>query len=128
MVIQVCALLRRNMNKRFLCWLPRILGILFALFISIFALDAFGEGIPFPEAIVGFLIHLVPTYIIIVILLIAWKQELAGGILFIFAGVFYMVSMHNLHWSAYLLIGRPPILIGILFITAYLLLKKIKTH
>ncbi len=42
------------MNKKFLYWLPRILGILFAIFISIFALDAFGEGIPFLEAIVGF--------------------------------------------------------------------------
>ncbi len=59
------------MIKKFLYWLPRILGILFALFISIFALDSFGEGIPFPEAIVGFLIHLVPTYIMIVVLLIA---------------------------------------------------------
>ena len=112
------------MNKKFLYWLPRILGILFALFISIFALDAFSEGIPFPEAMVGFLIHLVPTYIIIIILLIAWKWGLVGGILFIFAGVFYMVWMHNLHWSAYLLIGGLPILIGILFIAAHLVLKR----
>ena len=114
------------MNKKFLYWPPRILGILFALFISIFALDAFGEGIPFLEAIVGFLIHLIPTYIVIAILLIAWKWELVGGILFIFAGVFYMVWVHNLHWSAYLLIGVPPILVGILFIAAYLVLKRVE--
>jgi len=69
------------MNKKFLYWPPRILGILFVLFISIFALDAFGEGIPFAEAIVGFLIHLVPTYIIIIVLLIAWKWGVVSGIL-----------------------------------------------
>ena len=77
------------MNKKFLYWLPRILGILFALLISIFALDSFGKSIPFIEAIVGFLIHLIPTYIMIAILLIAWKWELVGGILFILPGLFY---------------------------------------
>ena len=112
------------MNKKFLYWLPRILGILFAIFISIFALDTFGEGIPFLEAIVGFLIHLIPTYIVIAILLIAWKGGMAGGLLFILAGACYMVWMHNLHWAAFLLIGGPPVLIGILFITAHLSSKR----
>ena len=30
--------------KRVLYWIPRALTILFALFISVFALDVFGEG------------------------------------------------------------------------------------
>jgi len=98
------------MNKKFLYWLPRILGILFAFFISIFALDSFWEGIPFSEAIVSFLIHLISTYIMIAVLLIAWKWELVGGILFILAGTSYLV------W------GRIP------YWTAFLLPKKIKTH
>jgi hypothetical protein len=112
------------MSKKLIHWLPRILGILFALFISIFALDAFGEGIPFREAVIGFLIHLLPTYIVIAVLLIAWKWELVGGTLFIFAGFFYIFGANNMHWSAYLLIAGPPILIGSLFIAAYFLSKK----
>ena len=119
MVILVCKLLRRNMNKKFLYWLPRILGMLFALFISIFALDSFGESIPFPEAVIGFLIHLAPTYIMIAILLIAWKWRVVGGTLFILAGVSYIIWMHNPHWAAFLLISGPPILIGILFIAIH---------
>ena len=107
------------MNKKFLYWLPRILGILFTLFISIFALDTFGEGIPFLEAVVGFLIHLIPTYIVIAVLLIAWKWELVGGILFILVGASYLVWTHISHWTAFLLIGGPPVLIGILFIDAH---------
>ena len=112
------------MKKKFLYWLPRILGILFALFISIFALDAFDEGISFQEALVGFLIHLIPTYVVIAILLIAWKWELVGGILFILAGASYLVWARIPHWTAFLLISGPPILIGILFIAAHLVLKK----
>ena len=107
------------MFKKFIYWLPRILGILFALFISIFALDAFGEGIPFTEAVVGFLIHLIPTYIVIAVLLIAWKWEWVGGTLFVFAGFFYIFGANNMHWSAYVVIAGPPILIGILFIIAH---------
>jgi len=111
------------MKKKFVYWLPRILGILFALFISIFALDAFGEGIPFLDAVVGFLIHLAPTYIVIAVLLIAWKWGLVGGILFILTGLLHFFVANGMHWSAYLLIGGPPILIGILFIAAYLISK-----
>ncbi len=116
------------MNKKFLYWLPRILGILFVLFISIFALDAFGEGIPFMEAVVGFLIHLVPTYIMIAILIIAWKRVLVGGILFILSGLFYIIFVNGMRWSAYLLIGGPPILIGILFIAAYFSSKRTRIN
>jgi len=112
------------MNKKLIHWLPRILGILFALFISIFALDAFGEGIPFIESVIGFLIHLLPTYIVIAVLLIAWKWEWVGGTLFIFAGFFYIFGANNMHWSAYLTIAGPPILIGSLFIAAYFLSNK----
>ena len=100
------------MYKKFFNLLPRILGILFALFIRIFALDAFCEGIPLLEAVIAFLIHLVPTYIMIAILLIAWKWGVVGGILFILAGASYMVLMHNPQWAAFLLIGGPPILKG----------------
>jgi len=107
------------MNKKFIYWLPRILGALFALFISMFALDAFGGGVPFIEAVVSFLIHLLPTYIVIAILLIAWKWEWAGGILFILAGIFYIFVANNVLWSAYAVIAGPPILIGTLFIAAH---------
>jgi len=107
------------MNKKFIYWLPRILGILFALFISMFALDAFGGGVPFIESVVSFLIHLLPTYIVIAILLIAWKWEWAGGILFILAGIFYIFVANNVLWSAYAVIAGPPILIGTLFIAAH---------
>ena len=120
----MCELLRGNMNKKFLYWLPRILGILFTIFISIFALDAFGEGIPFLKAVVGFLIHLIPTYIVIAVLLIAWKRELVGGILFILVGASYLGCAHIPHWTAFLLIGGPPVLTGLLFIPAYLVSKR----
>ena len=52
--------------KRLLFWMPRILCIAFAVFVSLFALDVFGEGYDFFETILAFVIHLIPTGIILV--------------------------------------------------------------
>ena len=68
--------------KRVVFWLPRILCLLFAVFISLFALDVFGEGYGFWETIVAFLIHLIPTGLILIALAIAWRWEWIGAILF----------------------------------------------
>ncbi len=76
--------------KKFLYWIPRVVAILFAIFISLFALDVFGEGYTFWETIIALLIHLVPTYLVIITLLIAWKWEAVGGLIFIVLGLFYI--------------------------------------
>ena len=54
--------------KRVLFWTPRILCILFAIFLSLFALDVFGEGLGFWKTILALLIHLVPVYIVVIVL------------------------------------------------------------
>ncbi len=60
------------MKNKILYWTPRVLGILFAVFISIFALDVFGEY-GFPEVLVALFMHLIPTFLVVGVLLIAWK-------------------------------------------------------
>ena len=50
--------------KRVFHWSPRVLSILFALFLSIFALDVFSEGYAFAETILALLMHLIPTALI----------------------------------------------------------------
>ena len=114
------------MSKKLIHWLPRVLGILFALFISLFALDAFGEGIPFidREVVIGFLIHLLPTYIVIAIFLSAWMWEWVGGTLFIFAGFFYIFGANNMDWPSCVFLECSPRIIGSLFIAAYFSSKR----
>ena len=98
-------------------WLPRILAILIALFISLFALDAFAEDYAWWQQIGALLIHLVPTYILILVILIAWKWEQVGGIIFILFGLGYIALMGaNFEWIAFLLVGGPPIITGGLFL------------
>lgn len=112
------------MKKNWHFWLPRILGILFFAMISLFAFDVFEGNTPFNEKMLAFLIHLVPAFILVIQLLIAWKRPLPGGILFFLAGSSYFLFASGQHWSAYLIVAGIPMVIGFMFILDYLLVKK----
>jgi len=104
-------------TRQVLFWTPRILGILFAMFISLFALDVFSESYGFWETILALLIHLVPTYLVIIALYLAWRWEWIGAILFIGLGVFYLImAWGKFPWDTYLIISGPLFLVGFLFL------------
>lgn len=111
--------------EKVMFWIPRILAISFAVFISLFALDVFGAGYTFWESILGFLIHLIPTYLIIGAILIAWRFEILGGLIFIALGIFYiMMFWKHFDFITYLLISGPAFLTGGLFIAHHVIFKK----
>ena len=115
--------------KRVLFWTPRILCILFAIFLSLFALDVFGEGYSFWETILALLIHLVPVYIVVIVLVIAWRWEWVGAILFIALALFYLDwSWGRFHWSAYLVISGPLVLLGVLFLFNWIYRAHLRTR
>ena len=100
---------------RLLYWTPRILAILMAAFISIFALDVFEEGKSIGEIALALLIHLVPTMILVIALVVAWKRERVGGWLFLFLGV-AMAAVSRLEWAALVMISLPLVVTGALFL------------
>jgi hypothetical protein len=110
-----------NMSIRtILYWAPRVLGIFFALFISVFALDVFTEGYRFWETVVALFMHLIPTAIVLLVLFISWRREQIGGALFLALGLFYIVAFWNpTRWQAYLIISGPLFLIGVLFLLSW---------
>ena len=113
--------------KQFLFWTPRILGIVFAAFISIFALDVFDQGYTFWETVVALLMNLIPTLAILIALAIAWRWEWVGGILFIALGIFYIISKWGMFpWSVYVLIAGPAFLVAALFLVDWFYRGEIK--
>jgi hypothetical protein len=68
-------------------WAQRIICILAILFISIFAADAFAPGLSIWQQLKDFAINLLPDFVLLAIILIAWKWELTGGIIFLIIGV-----------------------------------------
>lgn len=109
----------------FLKWIPRILCILLAIFTGLFSLDAFGPGITFWKGLIGFIIHLIPTFLIIGILMLSWKWDWIGGISFIVLGVAYMTLMTSVD-KALPLIYIPIFITGLLFLISWFLRKYIK--
>jgi hypothetical protein len=100
-----------------LYWAPRALSILFILFISMFALDVFGTGRGFWQTLVAFLIHLIPTYILIGTLVVAWRREWVGSVVFTFLGVLFLWwNSRQMTWFHVVFLAGP------LFITAGLFL------
>ena len=110
------------LTKRLLFWSPRILSIIFAAFISLFALDVFGPGYSFAETIVALAMHLIPTAIFLALLVISWRWEVVGAVVFPVLGLLYIASFQGrFHWSVYLIIAGPLFLIGGLFLCDWLL-------
>jgi hypothetical protein len=104
--------------RRLLFWTPRILGIAFALFISMFAMDVFGEHYSLPQLLVALGMHLIPTGLIAVALIVAWRWEWVGALLFFGLGVAYIVTVRHdrAPWDWYVFIAGPAFLMGLLFL------------
>ena len=115
-------------------WLPRVICILAILFVSLFALDAFDPALSFWQQIGGFLIHLIPSFVLLAVLIIAWKWEKIGGIILMIIGlgispfVFKMnYGMNESIWMSLgiiLAITFPFVVVGVLFVISHFVKKK----
>ena len=111
--------------NKFIFWTPRIISILFVIFLALFSLDIFDGNYGFWGTIVGLFMHNIPAIILFVVIIISWKYEIVGGIAFILAGIFYIFMLlmnrqlewYMLLWS--LTIAGPSILVGILFLIGW---------
>lgn len=103
------------MMKKVFYWLPRVLAIFLIGFMSMFALDVIGE----PGWLVGLLIHLIPSYFLVAITIVAWRNEVVGGFLFILAGFGLLIFTH---FEA-IVIAVPIFIVGVLFLIKRYLLR-----
>jgi glucose-6-phosphate-specific signal transduction histidine kinase len=110
-----------NPSLTLLHWAPRVLGLGFAVFLGLFALDVFDEGFGFWKTISALLIHLIPTWLVLAGLALAWRWPWAGAVLYAALGVLYLVMAGGrFHWSAYVVISGPLFLIAALFLGDWL--------
>jgi len=116
----------QSRSLKILYWLPRIFGVIAILFVSLFALDAFDPELSPGQQVLAFMMHLIPTYVLVGLLILAWKRELVGGVLFVVIGLAFMplIFMHNYHmnhsfWMSLVTVAFIPLpfaLIGGLFL------------
>lgn len=107
-------------------WIPRVIAIMAILFVSLFALDSFEPDLTMKQQITGFLIHLIPSVILIVMLAIAWRYRFTGGVLFMVVGIAMSMFLFIMNfqrtqsvWVTFGImaaIGLPFFISGVLFV------------
>jgi hypothetical protein len=115
-------------------WLPRAICMLSIIFVSLFAFDAFSPEYALWQQVARFIVHLSPSFILLGLLVIAWKWELLGGALLTLVGLGLspLIYQHNytLNQSIAASIGivmmitLPLVVAGVLFMASYFKKKK----
>lgn len=119
--------------RKFFYWTPRILSILFILFLMMFSFDVFSEELGFWQTLVGLMMHNIPSFVLMVVLIISWRYEIVGCVSFILAGLLYVLLIlrnsllegfqwHYISWI--MIISGPAFLVGILFLLSWIFKRK----
>ena len=112
--------------KKTIFWTPRIFGILFILFVSLFALDIFDMNLGFWETIVGLFMHLLPSIALTISLVLAWKFEWTGAILFTLVGAWFLYISTPGDVMYYLVFVGVPLLIAVFFLVGWMYRGKLR--
>lgn len=98
-------------------WAPRAAAILFIFFISLFSLDVFEMDGTLLEKLGGFLIHNIPSFGLLALLILAWKRPAVGFVAFfvvaILFAVFFIRDIEAL--PSLLILVAPILLVAFLF-------------
>jgi hypothetical protein len=105
-------------------WMPRVLGVLFAGFLAMFALDVFDERLGFWQTVVTLAMHLIPAAIVLAAVLLGWFSDLAGAVIMVVFGLAYAIQFSN-HLTWVLCIAGPAFVIGLLFFLSWLGTRRI---
>jgi len=99
-------------------WSPRLAGVLIIFFVSLFALDMFSPEYTLTEMLVGFLIHMLPSIVMGLLLILAWRRPWIGFLAFLLASLYFLrFALGGWGESAgnFLLFSGPLLLVSLLF-------------
>ena len=104
-------------------WAPRVAGIVISLFLSLFALDAFGQAKGVIASLPGFALHLIPAFLVLAIVVLAWRRPLWGAVAFLALATLYAAAtLRRPDWI--LAIGGPLAIAGLLYLASWFATRK----
>ena len=124
----------KNKINKFVYWAPRILSIMFILFLAVFSLDVFDSQSGFWGTVAGLLMHNIPVFILAILLWISWKREIVGGAAFLLAGLLYLAGIlinvikYGFEWYYFawaIQISGIAFFIGAMFLVCWFKKKKL---
>lgn len=82
-------------KTKFWFWLPRVLNILFLLFLAMFSLDIFDGNYGFWGTVLGLFMHNIPVFILTGILIISWRRPMVSALVFPLLAWLYVISAYS---------------------------------
>ena len=103
-------------------WATLFLGLAFTGFISLFALDVFDEQRGFWGTLAALAIHLIPSFALIVMLILAWRWAWIGTVVSTGLGALFLwwnfTYRHNVP-IAVVVIAGPLFLLAALYLVSW---------
>lgn len=112
-------------TNSFVFWTPRIISIIFILFMVLMSLDVFDGNVGFWKTLLGFFIHNIPAIILSLLLILSWRDGFLASIGFFTFGILYIIlilsnifstGFRAIYLSWILTISGFAFLIGFLFL------------
>lgn len=113
-----------NITFKLLYWAPRATAILAILFLMSFSLDCFSVNEGLGKLLLCISTHTIPAFILAIVVTVAWKWELIGGIVLIVLVIVISNYVHGfLINTAMTILFSIVLLAGILFIIHHILFR-----
>ena len=107
----------KSTTKEVVFWTPRVICVLFAFFMFIYAFDVFNNEGSIKEIIVDFLIRLLPIFILIVLLFFSGRMPWLGAIVFNVIGLSYLIFYWgNFSFVTFIGVAGPMFIVGFFFL------------
>lgn len=98
---------------------PRASGVGCALFLSVFALDVFETPAGVVDTTIGLLVHLVPTFVLLATVALAWHREWLGTLVFGGLGIAYLAFVRGFPVATYVVLAGPALATAALYLAAW---------
>jgi hypothetical protein len=108
---------------KILFWFSRGLAILFVLFISLFALDVFGQGNGFWGTTQALFMHLLPSIVMAILVWVTWRKPLFAAAAFLLLAFSYLFAVNG-ELRFKLPIFVPAFLVGALYLSEFFISRK----
>lgn len=108
--------------RKIFYWSARVLGIFMVTAVARMHLQAVDFNLPFGQALVSLFSHLWLTLILVIALVIAWRWEIVGAIIYgLIAGYFTLDIRSDSELIYYLLFVVPYAIVAMLFLISGLM-------
>lgn len=115
-----------EVQRNIIVWAPRVLGLFFAGFLSLFALDAFDGQQGVWKNLAAFAIHLIPAATVLAATVAGCRWPLVGVATFGGLAAWYAARVYAEHPQWILPIAVPAVVIALLFAASWWLNRPVR--